>query len=236
MKKINLLSGFLKTAFLVVALSSIVSCQKQINPLEEEVEENEPGTELPAGDSYMPYTKGSTWTYQDSAISNLKTVMEATDISKTIAGIPYKEYAIVEGVNDLPLYYGKLKNDYYLLLEAGSANGATIDINMLFLNDKEGVGYTWTKDAGTTNGFTARIRGKIAAKGITKTWEGKTYKDIIHTVVDLEYNLIGTWMSMGTYQFYCAKGIGLVKTDYSLSLQGQTFTSTASYLVDYTIK
>jgi hypothetical protein len=236
MKKNNTLSRLLKSTVVLVAVSALVSCQKEINPLEEE--NNEPGTEVPvpAGNSYMPYTKGSTWTYQDSAVTNFKTILIASDVSKTLAGISYKEYAVVEGINDLPIYYGKVKNDYYMLLEAGAANGATFDINMLFLNDKEAVGYTWTKDAGTANGFPARIKGKIAAKGITKTWVGKTYKDIIHTVVDLEYNLLGNWMSMGTYQFYCAKGIGLVKTDYGLSMLGQSYTSTASYLVDYTIK
>jgi hypothetical protein len=237
MKKNNTLSRFLKTSFLLMAVGALVSCQKEINPLEEE-NNNEPGTgaPVPTGSSYMPYSKGSSWTYQDSAVTNFKTVMVATDVSKTIAGISYKQYDVVEGINDVPVYYGNIKNDYYMLLEAGAANGATIDINMLFLNDKESVGYTWTKDAGTANGFPARIKGKISAKGITKTWVGKTYKDIIHTSVDLEYNLMGNWMPMGTYQFYCAKGIGLVKTDYSLSMLGQTYTSTASYLVDYTIK
>ena len=86
MRKNNTLSRFLKTSFLLMAVGALVSCQKEINPLEEE-NNNEPGTGAPAptGSSYMPYTKGSSWTYQDSAVTNFKTVMVATDVSKTIA-------------------------------------------------------------------------------------------------------------------------------------------------------
>ena len=235
MKKNNTLSRFLKTSFLLMAVGILVSCQKEINPLEEE-NNNEPGQEVPANDSYMPFTKGSTWTYKDSANPALINILRASDEKKTVGGITFNKYEAIQGATDGDIYYAQQKNDYYMLLKSFSTTGGQIEITMLFLNDKEPVGYRWTKDAGSAGGTPARIKGLIEEKGITRSWEGKTYKDIIHSVVELEYNLLGTWVSMGVYHFYCAKGIGMVKNHNEISFEGEILFSNASYLIDYTIK
>lgn len=237
MKKTMPLSRLWTLSLVFFTALTVVSCQKEINPLEEE-ENNTggPGTETPVSESYLPHSKGSSWTYQDSALADLKTTMVATDETKTVNGITYHRYEITEGIDEGEIFYGKLKNDYYLLLQAGELVGVNAEINMLILNDKEGVGYSWTKDAGSVGGLPARIKGSIKEKGSTHTWQGTTYRNLIYTVVDLEYNMLGSWTSVGTYHFYFAKGIGLVKSNNELSLLGQTYFANASYLVDYTIK
>ncbi|WP_290790162.1 hypothetical protein [Flavihumibacter sp. UBA7668] len=229
------LSRLWKLSLVFFAAITVISCQKEINPLEEDG--TLPGEEVvvPASDSYMPYTKGSTWKYTDS-VTGFIFVLQASDDHKTVNGISYNKYEVIEGTSEGDLWYGKLKNDYYLLMEAGSLSGISADINMLFLNDKEAAGFTWTKDAGSANGFPARIKGQIIEKGITKTIEGKTFKDIIHTTVSLEYNMLGQWMSVGIYTFYCAKGIGLVKLDSGLDALGQVRLLQSSRLIEYSIK
>lgn len=238
MKKAIHISRILRVGFFLMAVLAVVSCQKQINPLDEDG--NGPGgggnTPAPTNESYMPHTKGSRWRYQDSAVSDLKYSIVATDEKKTISGITFYRYDVEEGINDGgEMYYGQQGNDYYLVLRADEV-GLSADLNLLYLKANAAVGTTWTKDAGSVAGMSARIRGSIVAKGFTHTWVGFTYQDIVHSKVELEYNIMGSWMSVATYNYYCVKGIGLVKSHNGVSLMGQDVFANAVYLIDYEIK
>ncbi|MBU7577999.1 MAG: hypothetical protein KAF40_08050, partial [Flavihumibacter sp.] len=80
MRKNNTLSRFLKTSYLLMAVGVLVSCQKEIDPLNE----NEPGQEVvPTNESYFPLTKGSRWLYKDSLL-NISSWGSLTGEKKTV--------------------------------------------------------------------------------------------------------------------------------------------------------
>ena len=102
-------------------------------------------------------------------------------------------------------------------------------------NDSKAVGDTWTTtptDNGTISGFPARTVNTIKEKGITKVVNGKTFTDVIHTQVDLQYNLGSGFTSTALYDFYLAKGVGMIETDTSVS--GNIYEKET--ITDYSIK
>ncbi len=67
--------------------------------------------------------------------------------------------------------------------------------------------------------------------------EGKTFKDVIHSEVELLYNMPGFGeVSFTIYDFYVAKNVGIVQiitTGDPLLMQG---LKTSTNLIDYHIK
>jgi len=86
-------------------------------------------------------------------------------------------------------------------------------------------------DNGQVNGVAARVSGKIIEKSISRTVLGKTYANVIHTQVDVQYDIDG-FDSYSTYDMYIAKWIGIIETNNSVL--GQKFNETK--LVEYNVK
>jgi hypothetical protein len=184
----------IKSAFLLLAVVAFASCQKEINPLEEDGNPSGGGgTDNPATGSYMPHSKGSYWTYQDSADTDLEYRIMATDQKKTLNGITYYLYEDLDSP-DGNVYYGQQGNDYYLLIEQETI-GTESDLHLLYLKGDANVGASWIKEVGAINGIPARISGSIVAKGFEHNWTGILFKDIVQSKVELQYNLLGTWMT-----------------------------------------
>ena len=98
-------------------------------------------------------------------------------------------------------------------------------------NDAQPAGYTWTtipSDDGTIGGLPAQTINTIAEKNVTKTINGKVYSNVIHTKAELQYNTGSGFLTVATYDFYLAMGIGLVESDSSIGgalYQTETITS-----------
>ncbi|HEX6914374.1 MAG TPA: hypothetical protein VF145_03995, partial [Chitinophagaceae bacterium] len=126
--------------------------------------------------------------------------------------------------------------NYYMAAKGNSPNsGAPYDILFHFLNDTASVGYNWQYVAGQGNGFTAHIKTTIIEKGITMTVAGKSYSNVIHTRLELIYDVFGTMTPSGSYDYFIAKGVGIIKIRSDIGMFGMTFQA-CSDLVDYSIK
>ncbi|WP_315816095.1 hypothetical protein [Paraflavitalea speifideaquila] len=69
------------------------------------------------------------------------------------------------------------------------------------------------------------------------TVEGKSYKDVTHTQIELQYDIPGLGvLTFATYDYYIAKNIGIIKIDTEGDLTWGGGIKTESNLIDYSIK
>ena len=98
----------MKRILLYSLILSIVatSCQKEVDGLLPEEDDNNP---VPA-DSYLPLTKGTTWTYKQTGFTNSEYTMTVTDKKQTVNGINYTVVnsdfngAVTEGLMAQPVW------------------------------------------------------------------------------------------------------------------------------------
>jgi hypothetical protein len=112
-----------------------------------------------------------------------------------------------------------------------------LNLEFEYLNDKEPVGFSWTRnvtDNGTVNDLPARLIGTIKEKNITKVVQGKTYQNVIHVSLELQYDFFSGFETAATYEMYASKGIGLILADNRVTMFGANITSKTE-LVSYKI-
>ena len=221
----------LKFAFLFVLVSFIlISCQK---------ETDSPGPTGGNGQgngnttSYNPTTVGTWWKYKDSTSGGLSTSTIANR-TKTINGILYS--AMVSDIAPDTGWASSAQPNYYVYAKGISPNtGASYDILFHYLNDTASVGYSWRYIAGQGNGFTAYIRTTISERNMSMTVAGKSYTNVIHTRVLWTYDVFGSLMDAMVYDYFIAKGVGIIK----VRSEGLTLLAGfkgCSDLIDYRIK
>ena len=234
MQKIPSLCRILKSGIFIILFAVVASCQKEINPLEQ-VPDPEEEVEV-TGDSFFPLTNGTTWLFEDSVDAALSYRMTVTGNKKQFGELNFSE-VISRTVNgdETPLYYTQKGNEYYMLIDMEEVGG-TGSFNMLYLIDQKEVGHTWTKSAGTFNNLHSVIHGEIVSKGGSVTWKGKTYRDVVHTKVDLISSVFGIDMNLMTYEIYSVRGIGMVKVHNHIENMGTDLFINKAFLTDYTIK
>jgi hypothetical protein len=106
---------------------------------------------------------------------------------------------------------------------------------MQIFNDAIAAGNSWTSlptDNGKVNGVPAKTINTIIGLNISKVINGKTFTNMVHTQVDLQYDYGSGYESSAVYDYYLAKGIGMVELD-STFLGSLLETET---IVDYTVK
>ncbi len=208
-----------------VLIFFITGCQKTI----------EPYTGGGATDSsYFPLSANSYWKYHDSEYISQVTTETSLGVQIDYNGKKYNKFLLAQSSSADTAYFTRQGAEYYNY-QYETVSGAVIQLETLFLNDTASVGYTWQQDAGTVNGFAARNNGIIMEKNITVDVEGKTYNQVIHTQLELQYNLGGVYQTYATYDYFIAKGVGIIKISSNLEFSGSSI-KTASNLFDYSIR
>jgi hypothetical protein len=229
----------------LVASSFLVSCQKEIDPSTlsgsgAAAPGNGPGTggsgtETGSNGAYFPISSGTWWKYKDTASNGLSTET-VVNRTKTINNIVYTAMLGENGVQKDTGWAAAPQPNYYLSEKGVSPNtGAAYDLTFHYLNDTASVGYTWRYAAGQGNGFTSYIQTTIIERNITMVVSGKSFSNVIHTRLDLSYNILGSVMDFMTYDYFVAKGVGIIK----VRSEGQNLLAgfkACSDLVDYSIK
>jgi hypothetical protein len=188
----------------------------------------------PAGDNYLPVTEGSTWKYNYASDGGSTDTLVLTMIGGTtqINGKTYYNALSTykEGTSQGYFYTGN-----HIYATRSVAVGASVAMEFQLLNDTASVGYQWVSnptDDGTLGGKPARTLNTIIEKNISRTINGTTFSNVSHTQVQLQYDLGSGFETTVTYDFYLAKGIGLIENDANTL---DTFYETET-LYNYTIK
>ena len=186
-----------------------------------------------SGASFCPTTPGTWWKYKDS-VSGAISTQTIQNTTKTKNGILYSAVT-VSGRSDTG-WYASPRPGYYLS-QAGTdpGTGASYDATFHYLNDTAAVGYSWEYVEGQGNGFAADMKTTIVEKGLTMTVGGKSYKEVTHTTMELSYDLGFMVLDAALYDFYVAKGVGIIKIRTNIDALGTTL-QTCSDLVDHSIK
>ncbi|MGB8191569.1 MAG: hypothetical protein WCF67_06605 [Chitinophagaceae bacterium] len=232
-----------RSLYLLAVLFVLASCQKEVGfdtPPGSGGSGGGGGTGTGGGgtlpDTYQPVTKDSYWKYKDSAFTGLITLMTATGQQKTINS---KIYQVIKSeTTGQPVaegYFYTAKPIYGLRQDVN--NGIATTIEFTYLNDTASVGYKWTENMAPVNGNPARFHGTIMERNISKTVAGKNFTNVIHTQLLLEYELpFFGWTEFAVYNYYVAKGIGIIRIETEFTAFGQTGFRTVSDLIDYSIK
>ena len=181
--------------------------------------------------TYQPLTNGSYWKYLSTGLAMGTTEMTVTATTKTFNGKKFQLITVKSNLNTAPVGYYYADNHVYTLRQETGGYGY---LQFTYLKDNLAVNATWKEnvtDNGTLNGVPAQMTGKIIAKAINKTVAGKTYKDVIHTNVQLQYALYSsTYETFGNYDYYIAKGIGIIEIDSDL-LGSKSVMALQSYTI-----
>jgi hypothetical protein len=179
--------------------------------------------------TYQPMETGSVWVYQDSATMQTST-LTAVDSQVTINSKSYTVFQLAVAGQTKDEYFGINGHDYY---SYGDFGDGLIFIELLYINDTASVGYNWQTNAGTINGFPAQDQGVIVETGISKTVGGNTYTNVIHSQVDLQYDFGSGYTTYATFDYYVAKGVGIISIASNFPSLG---FSEVLNLVSYNIK
>ncbi len=220
------------TPFVICCTIIVSSCQKEadltiVPPVTDT-------TGIPLSETYLPLTRGTFWIYADSGFSNSNDTITMIGEKDTIINtIPYSKVHNHSAIADNDSYYGLQSHNYYLY---GEQNG--VQVTMLMLNDTTSIGNGWVFDMGLVNGLPGRGIGKMIEKNISYTVKGKVYNNVIHDKYTIQYNLLGSFTDFGSYDFYFAKGIGLIYIISSVptSIGGTDGIYSKQELINYSIK
>jgi|GEM_PF-815259 len=195
--------------------------------------------------TYFPQTKGSTWKYRDSTFN--ETASKSAIFNPKIDTLTFRINGLSTDFNSLKCYnvdvtsalYGSNTAYFYAgdhlfsLLEWTLLYGLT---NLEMLKDTASEGYTWLGSPLCASVLTTPIASNptrtistIIEKNLLKKVGKITYGNVIHTAVSLQMNFDGGGFStLAYYDFYLAKGVGLIEKDthiYGLKYEVETLIS-----------
>ena len=202
-----------------ILLLIITSCKKSND-------DTEPSYNYDYAHSYLPLKTGNTWTYIRNGND---TVTLTADGSTFEQGL--QEFHSVSGAVNDGAYYSQNSNLYSMMIYP--SNGIAFGGSILDSSQPDGYTVTTKSPVSDPNDPAPPLSiMTINGNGFNKTINGKNYQDVIHTNVDIEEAFNGSYMSVRTYDFYFAPGIGLIEIDKSnLGIQYETLT-----IVNYKIQ
>ncbi|HEY4327046.1 MAG TPA: hypothetical protein VGN20_23875 [Mucilaginibacter sp.] len=193
------------------------------------------GNQPSSADSYFPTTAGSSWRYFDIVQDGTKDtiIVKMTNQTAIFNGKTYTAATTMSRQSGAGTEYFYAANHLFALRALNAYAGTTVEFKMF--NDTAAVGSSLISsptDDGLVDGVPARTVNTIVAKNLTRTIGGKTYTNVIHTEVDFQYDYSGGYSTGFTYDFYLAKGIGVIESQFTIlgSLYEEQF------LIDDTIK
>lgn len=194
-----------------------------------------PGEEITGGD-YQSFTRGSSWQYKTSVYepgtAPETSVITMTDGLYYMDNKTFHQAKSTTGTQTENAFFGYNDKVYSIRqVDETAANGESFTLP--YLNAELPAGADWTTAANVAGGtIPIQVKTTIIEKGISKTILGKTYTDVIHTKASIQYKINGVFQSQLVYDFYVAKGIGMIGI-YAKTPEGPLADTE---LVSYSIK
>lgn len=187
----------LKTLLILcLLLGTFVSCSKETDPKPASTAEQD----------YLPTSAGSTWTYGGITPYTLT----VTGKREVINGRTFHEMETTQGTT---------KNRSLLLKEKGVYTGIGFqpgmgNVEIAILKEETPVGKPW-EQTNTINGIETKMTFSIVEKGVSKTVEGKTFKNVINVKMETAVVFMGVEIDSGvSANYYFSKGVGLILSDF----------------------
>jgi hypothetical protein len=220
----------IKPAFLFILLIALTAASCKVD------EPNFKGYNIidPA-ESYLPYTKGTTWTYMENVAGKEPATFTLTVTDKTIKadGKYFVEIKRSGGGDTSRITYYNFDDHEYIVKQVYFLSDSE---EQLILKDTATVDYAWISkynDSGLYQNNPAQIRGHVVAKDLTMDVAGKTYTQVIRTQVELQHNYDGTiFRTFRAFDYYFVKGIGIIQIDVQADGKLEAVTRLVSYRIN----
>jgi len=176
----------------------------------------------PLSNSYQPTTPGSIWKYASTVTGKAdeQITVKATGALSFINYQPYYALSSSSSVNGISTSYYFTNGPMYSFRTTTIVADALVELQ--YLNSSLLVGDSWTtkiNDTGFVNSIPGQFEGTIIEKNITKTIGSNSFTNVIHTTINMQYNYGqgDGFTTVATYDYYLAKGIGLIEVDQTVS-------------------
>lgn len=189
---------------------------------------------------YMSTKEGSWWLYASS--DGTVTQRKATGKDSTMLGRKYDYYETTDTATKFitPEYFGKNGDKFFMLVDL---DGSQTNYLPLIVNkDEVKLGDKWdnTSDmvySGMT--FNLLAEGEVTAVGQVMTLNGKEYTDVIEVNNKLkakQATLMPIYISCGSAKLWFKKGVGIIKSDFDISIASVFTKKYTDSLIDYHIE
>ena len=184
--------------------------------------------------SFMPVTTGSTWAYvyNESDINDTVTVTMNASNTTLNGKTYYTANAISKQSGTVGIYFYE-KDHVFAMRSFNYYANAILELQLY--NDTATVNNSWISyptDNGSIGNIPVREISTIEEKGETKLFGGQTFTNVEHTEVDIQYDLGAGYETKYIYDYYLAKGIGIL--GYNLRALNDFIESEG--ILKYTIK
>lgn len=193
----------MKTFFLLLAGTLIFSACKK----------SDSGSTPVATNAYVNTTSGSSWSYQQTDLTNNNShsnyTVTSSSADTTINSRKYHVYNYSYGANE---YLGVDGHDYYQYDSIPVSGG--INIERLYLKDDAAAGTSWNQDfsiPGFQLPIPLTVSNKVAEKGISRTVNGTAYSNVIHVSTTLSSAFIPASALSSSIDSYYAPKYGLIE-------------------------
>lgn len=170
------------------------------------------------GNSFQPSAKGSVWVYEiDYGSHKAENTFTSAGITKTIGTKTYDVYTgVSNGMAISDVFYS---NKTGLYVKRQKLEGYTDYVDFYYLKEDASIGETWTypvNETGTLDGLPARSLSRLIEKNVDIEVAGKKYTSVFHTQIELQAKLDEEYITFAIFDFYVAKGVGIVQTNTSI--------------------
>ncbi|GAA4334764.1 hypothetical protein GCM10023149_42330 [Mucilaginibacter gynuensis] len=183
------------------------------------------GYDLTFNNQFQSLKAGEYWEYE-SVRDTLDVVTIATVRNTITGGTTLIDDRLYHNVNTTiefpdrteryPRYF-RVINHEFSIREIAAIKSASPEY--LYLIDTAKVGASWSTritDNGLANGLPVRLVGTLLEKDVVKEVNGTVYAGVSHTHLQVLLDLgTGTGLNVaGTYDYYIAKGVGIIQMEY----------------------
>jgi len=195
--------------YFATLLIVFASCKKDNN--EEPAQEN---------NVFVNSAPGSMWVYQEqNGGANNSFTVTSTSNDTSINGKSYHKYAYSFGGYQ---YLNKTNNDYYQFDSIPGGIGQAIE--RLYLKANLGIGKSWEQSFSITvpgypfGNVPVKLTNKILEKGIDRTVNGITYKNVTHVQTMISSSLIPASGLQTDINSYFAPDYGMIENSTLVNL------------------
>jgi hypothetical protein len=177
---------------------------------------------------YMPTCSGSTYSYMDSVGSGQWHTRRADFLSiadTSIAGDPYTSVASESGYSYYSCADGTTIELVYNVVPDFQGGTSLIASKHIALESNAALGAAWISNVANSYGQNFSYVFRVAEKGISRNVFDSTYTNVIHINTAINVTVGSNTTTVGSEDFYYARGIGLIEKDSS-SYNGVILTKT----------
>jgi len=228
------MKGIIRYAIVVAALlAGMVSCKKGDN--EKLENENTPVA------GFMSARQGSWWLYASNENTVVRRVATGRDSVKM--GLSYNYYEATDTTSQYvtPEYFARNGDKFLMLVDLDGSQ--TNYMNVVVHKDNPQLGDTWSNTGSISYSgmsFDLLAEGEITGVQGTLTINGHTYTDVVEITNTLKAKPqippTPVYVNCGTARMWFQKGIGLIKSEFDISIASFYSRHYTDSLLDYHIE